>query len=419
MKLLIKQATIIDNASIYHSQKMDILIVNGKIAQIEKAIKPSENIKVIESGNLHVSNGWMDIGIQLGEPGLEHRETFSSAVAASKSGGYTALAPFPNTFPVLQNKAAISVLQNTAKQLKINIYPIAAVTKDCDGEELTEMYDMQLAGAYGFSDGLKTVQHNGVLLNALNYVKSFNGIIIHFPQDSFLSKGGLLHEGYTSTLLGMKGIPSIAENITVQRDLALLEYTASKLCLYGVSTKEVIKSIKSSKSENLSVVVPYLNLVKEDNQLSDFNSNLKVTPPLRSKKDQDELIKALKDNIITAISSNHYPIEDESKNLEFPYAKFGASGIETTFSSLVTFTKGKLSLETIIEKLTTGPRSILNIPNPQIKVDYDAELTLFDPDISWSFTETKSISKNNPFLGTTFKGKVIGTLVQNSFSQNE
>ncbi|HMP29020.1 MAG TPA: dihydroorotase, partial [Saprospiraceae bacterium] len=317
-----------------------------------------------------------------------------------------------------QNKAAVTVLQNKAKKSKINIYPIAAVTRDCKGEELTEMYDLHLAGAIAFSDGLKTIQHNGVLINALNYIKSFEGTLIHFPQDSYLSNGGQMHEGYISTLLGLKGIPTIAEKITIQRDLALLEYTNSNLCLFGISSKEAIQTIKASKAKSLQSIVPYLNLIFHDSRIGGFDSQFKVSPPLREKTDQDELIKGLKDHTITAIASNHYPLEDEVKNLEFPYAKFGASGIETVFSALITYTKGKIPLDIIIQKLTTGPRSILGIDQVTIDEGRTAELTLFDPDLEWTFATSKSTSKNNPFLGQTLKGKVIGTLVSNSYYAN-
>ncbi len=418
MKLLLKDVTILDKSGPYHNQTLDVLVEKGKIVKITKNIKHEEGIKVVSSNNLHVSTGWVDIGTQLGEPGLEHRETFASAIAAARVGGYTTLIPFPNTLPVLQNKAALTVLHSISKNSKINILPIAALTTDCKGEELVEMYDLHQSGAVAFSDGLKSIHHNGVLLNALNYVKTFDGLIIHYPIDQYLSNGGQIHEGKVSTLLGMKGIPSIAEHISIQRDLELLNYSGSKLCLYGISTQESVKLIKLFGKKNLFSVVPYLNLVKQDTDLADFDTNLKLYPPLRTKIDQNELLKALKSDIITAISSNHYPLEEDAKKLEFPYAKYGASGLETVFPALNTFAIDKLPLETIIDKLTNGPKSIFNLSINTINEGIEADLTFFDPSLEWEYQETKSASKNNPYLGQTLKGKVLGTLVKGEVFMN-
>ena len=418
MKLLIKNATIIDAKSPYHLQQKDLLIESGKIAQISDFIVNENKVKEVASENLHVSAGWMDIGTQLGEPGLEHRETFETAIAAARTGGFTALAPFPNTIPVLQNKAALSVLQELSRSSAIHIYPVAALTKDCSGSEISEMYDLHLAGAKAFSDGLKSIQHNGVLLNALNYVKAFDGLIIHFPQDAYLSKDGQMHEGYTSTLLGMKGIPEMAETITLHRDLSLQEYAGSRLCIYGISSAKSLNIAKNFEKAEVTYVVPYLNLVFDDSELGDFNSNLKVTPPLRTNSDKNRLVRALNADAIHAICSNHYPLDEEAKNLEFPYAKFGASGLETVFSALNSALGDKIKTEKLIEKLTVGPRTILQIPNPVIEEGQLAELTLFDPSASWTFSKTKSLSKNNPFLGKTFKGKVVATVVDGKVFMN-
>lgn len=418
MKLLIKNSVIIDQNSAFHQQKKDVLIEDGQIVKIADKITNKDKIEEVSSDNLHVSVGWMDIGTQLGEPGLEHRETFDSAVNAARAGGFTSLAPFPNTIPVLQNKAAITVLKEVAKKMSVHIYPVAALTKDCAGTEITEMYDLFLSGAVAFSDGLKSVQHNGVFLNALNYVKAFDGIIIHFPQDAYLSKDGQMHEGFTSTISGMKGVPEMAETIMVQRDLALNQYAASKLVFYGVSSEESLKLIKSSGQKNVKCVLPYLNLLYDDSNLAEFDSNLKVAPPLRSAANKNKLIKAIQSDTIHAIASNHYPLDEESKKLEFTYAKFGASGIETVFSALNTALRNKVKTEDLIEKMTAGPRSVLNITSPKIEVGTQAELTIFDPDLTWTFNKSLSLSKNNPFLGKTLTGKVIGTVVKGKFFRN-
>lgn len=415
MKLLIQKAKIVDKNSPQNGEIVDIFISKGKIEKIAKDIALPGDIKTISSPNLHVSAGWLDIGCQIGEPGLEYRETLSSAIAAARVGGYTSLAPFPNTVPVLQHKAAINVLKEAAEEYKINIYPIAAATTDCKGENITEMYDLHKGGAYAFTDGLKSITHNAVLLNALNYVKSFDGLIIHFSQDGNLAHGGQMHEGKISTFLGMKGIPTIAETIILKRDLALVSYADSKLCVYGVSSADAVKILKEAKNPKVSATVPYLNLINDDADLIDFNSNLKVSPPLRSKKDALELLKALKENTIQAIVSNHYPLDEEAKKLEFPYAKFGASGLETVFATINTFLQDKIDLALLIAKLSEGPRSILGIPQVEITEGANAELTLFDPSIEWNFNKTVSASQNNPYLGQSFIGKVLGTVVGNAF----
>ncbi|MCB0647519.1 MAG: dihydroorotase [Saprospiraceae bacterium] len=415
MKLIIRNATIIDSTSPYNGERKDIYISKGKIEKIDVSIPNTEDIKEISGDNLHVSPGWMDIGCQIGEPGLEHRETLTSAIRAARRGGYTAIAPFPNTVPVLQQKAALNVLKEVAEREKFHIYPIAAATQDCNGDNITEMFDLHAGGAIAFSDGLKTIEKNGVLLNALNYIKSFDGLLIHFPQDGHLASGGQMHEGKVSTYLGMKGIPSVAESVVLRRDIGLWQYSDSRMCIYGVSTAESAKILKEAKSDKLSAIVPYLNLVMEDNDLDDFDSNLKVMPPIRSKKDGAELLKALKENTISAISSNHYPLDEEAKKLEFTYAKFGASGLETCFAALNGSLNEKIGLQVIVDKLAHGPRKVLKVEEVSVVEGKVAELTIFDPNMSWSFDKTLSKSDNNPFLGSQLKGRVIGTYVKSQY----
>lgn len=409
-KLLFKNALILDEKSAFNESRMDILIQKGKIEKIGKNLTTPEGYYEIISPNLHISQGWMDIGIQLCEPGLEHRETFESAIKAARIGGYTALAPMPNTEPVMQSKASLQVLKNVAETYQIDIHPIGAITKDCKGEELAEMYDMHHHGVSVYSDGLKSIAHNGVLLNALNYTKAFEGTIMHFAQDGYLSSGGHLHEGVISTAMGVKGIPSLAEQIGLHRDFMLQTYSDSRLCIYGISSKEGIKFVQDNKKHIQACVVPYLNLIKTDDDVQGYVSELKVMPPLRAKSDQKRLIKGLNDGTITAIASNHYPLDEETKKLEFTFAKFGASGIETAFSGLNTYLQGKVELSIIISALTYGPRSIFNIKTYPIAVGNLVNITCFDPDIVYQFNKTKSKSLNNPLLGQKLIGRAIGTV---------
>jgi dihydroorotase len=408
MKCLIKKAKIIDVNSKYHGKQVDLLIINSKIEEIKSTINPISGIRLISAEDLHCSTSWMDIGTQIGEPGLEHRETIESVIGASRKGGFGLIAAFPNTHPVIQNKSSVRYVLEKAQEYKFKIFPIGALSEDSDGKDITEMFDLHNAGVYAFSDGLKSIQHAGLLSRALEYVKTFNGLIINHAYDKTLCIDAQMHEGEMSTMLGMKGAPYLSETMMVKRDIDLLNYTGSKLCIYGISAAESVKLIKDAKKTgvNLSCTVPYLNLIKTEQDLSGFDSNLKVQPPLRKKIDANELIKGLKDDSIDAIVSNHYPIEEEGKKLEFTYAKFGASGLETVFSALNTHCNS-LDLETLIYKLTYGPRSILNIETEIIQVGAKADLTLFSPSIEWKYESSASKSKNNPFLGQYFKGRVI------------
>lgn len=411
MKYLIKKAKVIDLNSKHHGKHVDIAIVNGVIEEIKSSINIQGNYKIIQAADLHVSPSWVDIGTQIGEPGLEHRETIASIAKAAKAGGYGTIAPFPNTSPSIQTKSSVKYIIDKASENKLNLLPIASLSENNEGREITEMYDLHTSGAVAFSDGLKSIAHAGLLSKAMEYVKPFDGLIIHYPNEKTLSPEAQMHEGSVSTLLGMRGNPYIAELITIKRDLDLLNYADSKLCIYGISAADSVKLIRDAKKgrENLYTTVCYLNLIKTDHDLSDFDTNYKVVPPLRKKTDITELIKGLKDDTIDAIVSNHYPIEDEGKNLEFPYAKFGASGIETCFAALNTYAHA-LDLETLVYKLSIGPRYILNRPQSSIAVGNQADMTIFDPSEKWTFDKSRSISKNNPFLGESLKGQIIDVI---------
>jgi dihydroorotase len=411
VKCLIKKVKVVDIHSKYHGRHVDILIVNSKIEEIKSSISPISGVKQIAADDLHCSISWLDIGSQIGEPGLEHRENINSAIDAALAGGYGSMAAFPNTLPVIQSKASIKYLTEKALERKYKIYPLAALSENTEGKEITEMIDLHRAGVVGYSDGLKSVQNAGLMARALEYVKSFDGLIINHAYDKTLCNDAQMHEGEMSTMLGMKGAPYLAESMMLKRDIDLLNYCNSKLCSYGISSAESVKLIKEAKKNGakISCTVPYLNLVKTDNDLAQFDSNLKLQPPLRKKSDLAELVKGLKEDTIDAIVSNHCPIEEEGKKLEYPYAKFGASGIETVFSALNTHCP-QLDLETLIYKLSYGPRTILNIASEGIQVGAKADMTLFSPSIEWKFDSTKSKSKNNPFFGQYFKGKAIEVL---------
>ncbi len=409
MSYLIKSATIIAPGSAYHKKKRDILISRGKIEKIAANIKETK-ADVIRSKNMHVSIGWFDIGCHHGEPGLEQRETLESLNQTAMAGGYTGIAVFPGTEPAVQHKGDIKYIKESTRNFLVDFYPIAALSKDCAGGEMTEMMDLHEAGAVAFSDGLQPIDNPGLLSRALEYKKSFNGKVLHHAMDTSLNDKGQIHEGAMSISLGLPGISPLSEKTMVERDINIAEYTESDIIFHGVTTEQSIEEIKNAKKKKIGVsaTVPYLNLVKQDNHLEEFDVNLKVLPPLRDADNQDAIIKAIKKNTVDAIVSNHYPLEVEEKKKEFPYASFGASGLQTVFAALNTYCRKDLSLIKIIEKISVGPRRLLQLDIPQINEGQEVNLVAFDPDEAWTFSEAEnvSLSKNNPFLGETLKGKI-------------
>jgi dihydroorotase len=419
MKILIKKATILQPGQ-EEPTKKDILIEDGIITNIAKGISDSQAV-IIESPNLHVSPGWFDIGAQQGQPGYEYRETLNSLGKAARAGGYTAMATFPRTNPPIQSRVEIEYLQQLYDGSTVKVYPIGAVSQDLEGKDLTEMIDMIHAGAVAFSDGRKFPLEPGLLSRALEYVMPYNSVIIDFPLDRSLTTDGQMHEGKVSTSMGLTGIPSVGEEITVQRDIQLVAYTGSRLHFHAISSASSISHIQKARTDKLSITcdVPAMHLLLEDKDVGDFNSHLKVLPPLREAKDRKALIKALKDGVIDHISSIHTPMEVETKECEFTYASFGSIGLETSFAAANTALRLVMPLEDIIAKFCSGPRQILGIAIPQIRRGAVAELTLFDPDIEWTYTGTShSLSRNDALRGRAFTGKVIGSILKDHLTVN-
>ncbi len=410
MKYLIKNCTIVQKGSNLHLKKKDILIDKGIIVNIGKGIIDAK-AQIIKSKNLHVSVGWMDIGVHLGEPGYEQRETFDSLAKSAFSGGYTDIVTMPLSMPTIQTKAQLKNIIDQGKNNGLDIHPLGALSQDMDGENITEFVDMDNGGAVGFTDGLSPIKEAGLLMRALQYVKRFDGLVLHHPNDKSLSNGDLIHEGIVSTSMGMKGSPSMAEELMLNRDLKIQEYTDSRLCVHLISTKGAIDILKKCKKDNqkLSTGVSYLNLIKSDEDMIDFDSHYKVQPILRAKSDQKALRKGVTSDVIDYISSNHYPLEVEKKQLEYAYADHGAIGLETCYAAINTFIKD-ISTEVIIDKLTTGPRKTMNLPQLKIENGEVAKLTIFDPTIEWKYDTIKSSSNNTPFYNQEFVGKVIGSI---------
>ncbi len=414
MKVLIRQAVIVDPGNPLHLRRNDILVKDGHIDAIGPEIR-EKDAELWDGEDLHVSPGWVDIGTQTMDPGFEHREDLASLCRAGAAGGYTALAVFPNTDPFTHGKAEVRYLRQLNDLQPVRILPVGGISRNGAGEDIAEMYDMRDAGAVAFSDGSLPVQKSGLLLRALLYVKALEGLIIDQPLDFSLAAKGQIHEGPVGTRLGMRGIPSLAESSQVYRNIQLLRYAGSRLLLHALSAAESLHVLKEARSEGLSIyaTVPALNLVFTDESLLSYDTRFKVMPPLRESADRDALRQALRDDLLDAIVSNHVPLEDDQKEVEFPYAAFGASGLETTFPLCHThLVPGTLDLSDLVRKLSHSPRKLLGLPAAEIRPGQPADLTVFDPGISWKFSvaDQQSKGRNNPLDGAEFRGKVIGVI---------
>ena len=412
MKILIQQARIIDSKSPHHGKLKDILIVDGIISEISDQVPGSADLVIRQSG-LHVSQGWADIFSNFGDPGYEFKETLETGAQAAAAGGYTDVLIIPNTKPVIDTKAQVEYVVQKSKALPVTIKPIGAITRGLEGKELAEMYDMQNSGAAAFSDGTSPVQSAGVLLKALQYVKAFDGVIIQIPDDKSIGFNGLINEGIVSTRLGLPGKPMMSEELIIARDIKLARYAGSKIHFTGVSSPKSLEYIKRAKDSGLAVtcsVTPY-HLFFSDEDLLDYDTNLKVYPPLRPKAVVKALREAVSNGTVDCIATHHLPHEYDSKVLEFEYAKFGMTGLETAYAVLQA-SAPELPQEKWIELLSVNPRKIFNLPESVLESGAKACITLFDPTASWIYSghQIRSKSKNSPFLEKELKGKAFGII---------
>ncbi|MBA2499336.1 MAG: dihydroorotase [Chitinophagaceae bacterium] len=421
MKILIRQARIVDPNSPHNGLVKDLFIENGFIQSIDDRIE-KEADKIVEADNLHLSPGWMDVFANFADPGYEFKETLETGAMAALHGGYTDVMLIPNTQPIVHNKSGIEYLVQKGRSLPVNVHPIGAVTKNTKGDELAEMYDMKASGAIAFSDGTQSIQSAGLLLKALQYIKTFKGVVIQLPDDQSINPQGLMNEGIISTQLGLPGKPAMSEEIVIDRDIKLTRYTDSRIHFTGVSSERSLEYIKKAKKAGLNVscsVTPN-HLFFCDEDLETYDSNLKLNPPLRTKKDREALQKALRDSVIDCIATHHLPQERDSKLVEFEYAKYGTIGLETAFAVINTAMPGE-NPETWVRILSLNPRKIFGLPDLLIAASQPACLTAFDPQKNWvvELKDIKSRSKNSPYLQKTLTGKVVATINKNQLFINQ
>ena len=420
MNLLIRQAKIIDPTSPFYLQIADIFIQDGIIRSIGANLNMKAE-KTVEAEKLFVSLGWVDVFAHFPDPGLEYKESLETGANAAAAGGYTDVLLIPNTAPVVHNKSAVEYIVQRSKSLAVNLHPIGAVTKNAEGKELAEMYDMHQSGAMAFGDGNCSIQSSGILLKALQYLRAIDKVLIQMPDDRSISATGLMNEGIVSTQLGLPGKPAIAEELMIARDIELAKYTESKIHFTGVSTAKSLELIKSAKAEGIQVtcsVTPY-HLFFCDEDLESYDTNLKLNPALRTATDREALRNAVVDGTVDCIASHHFPHEKDSKIIEFEYAKYGMIGLETSFAVVRTILP-QLPIEKLIELFSTSPRKIFDLPVASIKENEVACLTLF-ADKKWvvGIADIQSKSINTPFLGKEFTGKPLGIINKERVHLNE
>jgi len=418
MNIIIKSAKIIDSSSPFHNKTQDILIENGKFSKIASKINNDKGYQEVALKDLYVSVGWFDSSVSFGEPGYEERETILNGLNVAAKSGFTAIALNANSNPLIDNKSAVEFLVNKAINHAVSLYPIANLTQKAEGVELAELFDMLNSGAIAFGDYNAGIENANLMKLALLYAQNFGGLILSFPQNNSLANNGFANEGENATKLGLKGNPSIAEELQISRDLFILEYTGGKLHIPTISTEKSVKLISEAKRKGLDVScsVSAHHLFMTDNEIEAFNTNCKVKPPLRTLRDVKALIKGVHNGTIDMITSDHNPIDIEHKKVEFENSLDGTIGLESLFGAV----NSVIDLEKTINGLTNSPRNRFCIKNPTIDINQKAELTLFTPDGTYFFKESNiiSTSKNSAFIDKKLKGKAYGIYANNKLILN-
>ena len=409
MKTLLKHVTIIDKASSYHGTTQDVLIKDGIIQQIATEIACEDADNLLK--DCYISQGWADSSVCFGEPGYEERETLAHGVKVACESGFTQVILNPNTHPITETRSQVGYLKNATQGAITQLYPIGALTLESKGEYLAELYDMQQAGAVAFGDYKRGIPQANLLKIALQYTAPFGGIVISFPCDRSIMGKGVVNEHITSTRLGLKGIPALAEEIIVERDLSILEYAGGRLHIPTISTEKSVALIAAAKAKGLDVScsVAVSNLHLTDEVLGDFNTDYKLLPPLRDTRQVEALRKGVESGVIDMVTSDHCPLDIECKAKEFDLAEFGSIGLEATLGIMLQH----FSVEKTVEMLTAAKKRF-SLPVSPIAVGEKADLTLFTDKGERVLTKDliQSSSKNCAFVGENCKGKVLGVISQ-------
>lgn len=417
MSILIKSATIVDSKSNLNFKKKDILIKNGFIVDIADIINTKSENKIILD-NIHLSRGWMDTSVSFGEPGYEERETLSNGLLTAASSGFTSIILNPDCNPPLDNHSSVEFLKRKSLNTTTDIHPVANLTNNANSSDLASLYDMKLAGAVGFGDYKRSITDSSILKIALEYTKSFGGRVITFCQDEFLSKKGVLNESIFSTELGLKGIPDISESINIYRDIEILSYTGGKIHIPYVTTSKGVDLIREAKKKNLDITasVSLAHITFSEKDIPDFNTNFKIIPPIRTESDCNSLKEGLIDGTIDYLTSMHEPFDIDHKKVVFDDASPGSIGMESMFGLMC----NQFTLEKTIDILTRN-KMIFEIDDHPIEVGSKANLTLFNPDKNYQFSDKHilSSSKNCAFLGSKLKGVVYGSINGDKFTLNK
>ena len=433
MRLLISDGHLIDPAA-PENTGMKVLIEDGRVSAWLKQGEPApEGVEIFDASGLLVAPGFIDMHVHLREPGQEHKETIASGCAAAVAGGWTSVCPMPNTQPINDNAAITRYMIEQAERAGLaNIFPIGAITKSSDGAELAEMGEMQAAGAVAVSDDGRPVPTAGIMRRAMQYANDFDLPVIDHCEDKSLSSGGVMHEGRISLLLGLKGMPALAEDIDVARDILLAKETGAHIHIAHVSTKGAIEAIRRAKNEHINVtceVTPHHftltdkaveGSLRGSSNLSfqdfGYDTNTKMSPPLRCEEHVEAVLEGLKDGTIDAIATDHAPHHADEKALEYDRAPFGITGLETAiglaFNELVN--KGIVDLVRLIELCSTNPAKIFRLKDRgTLKPGSTADITIIDPDLTWTYSnaDSRSKSKNSPFDGWQFRGGPVATIV--------
>jgi dihydroorotase len=416
--VLLKQVKVVDPGGPHHDSVVDILVRDGVVSRIGERIAKGDATE-IRYDALHASPGWVDLRAHFREPGEEWKQGITNGLDAAACGGFTAVAVLPSTVPVIDGRAGIDLMMHRSRGHAVRLLPLGALTKGLKGEQLAELHDQRMAGAVAFTDDQHALRNARLMLLALQYAKGLPGPavpVMVFPSDPNLAAGGQMHEGAMSTRLGLKGLPPLAEQIALARDIALLDYAGGHLHAATISTAESVDMVRAAKARGLHITasVAAHNVLLDDGCLRGFETCYKVMPPLRDTPHIDALREGLKDGTIDAIVSDHRPDDREHKVLEFGPAAFGIIGLETCFAVANTALKGRMSLRRIIERLTHGPRKVLGLPLVHIAEGAPADITLFDPEVNWTCGEADLVSRshNTPFLGQRFTGRPLGVIAQ-------